>query len=403
MDALHRHYLRWLVATIVAASVAVAGIVLLVDPYGLYALVDRPGFNHVKPPLARHQFEIKLARAARLQPALLIVGNSRVEAGFDPDGVQLAGTRAFNLGLAGTGTPTAVGQLRHLAAAGVAPRRVIAGLDFVDALTERPVADVAATRLSVPAVGDAWRLDALFSFASLKDALRTVAIQRDPDAAVASLRGFNPLQQYHQTARVEGYAAIFRQRSEENARKAVTREHGGLDAQAVRAEVAALVDAAAQARPDVAVDLVVYPYHAQLMALFETTQLMPRFDAWKAILVEEAQAARRRHPGARIVVHDFSGYGAWQCEPIPAAGGVTRWYWEGGHFKAALGELMLARMLGRPAGEDAFGMVLTAQTVAENRRRIAAERADCVARQGAMFDDVARTVQRMRRRAGTAP
>lgn len=407
MDRLHRHYLRWLLATVLVASALVAGIVLLVDPYGLYALVDRPGFNHVKPPLTRHQFEIKLARVERLRPALLIVGNSRVEAGLDPDGAQLADAQAFNLGLAGTGTPTAVGQLRHMVKTGSAPQRVIAGLDFVDALTERPVVNVAAVPLSVPTMGQEWRFDALFSFASLKDAVRTVAIQRDPEAAVASLRGFNPLQQYRQTARVEGYAAIFRQRSEENARKALTREHGGLDGPAVRAEVAALLDAAAAGNPGVAVDLVIYPYHAQLMALFEATHLMPRFDAWKAILVAEAQAARLRHPGARIVLHDFSGYGPFQCEPIPAQGGVTQWYWEGGHFKGALGEVMLARMLGQPTVVDDFGMVLTAPTLEENRRRIAAERADCVARQAPLFDDVARTVARLRGRAAavsrTAP
>ena len=42
--------------------------VLLVDPYGLYGWYEKAGVNRVKPPLTRHQNEIKLARALRLQP-----------------------------------------------------------------------------------------------------------------------------------------------------------------------------------------------------------------------------------------------------------------------------------------------------------------------------------------------
>ena len=391
MDARHRRYLRWLLGTMLAAALGIALVVLAVDPYGLYGLVEASGFNRAKPPLMRHQNEIKLARALRLRPAVVIVGNSRVEAGLDPDGPALRGLNAVNLGLAGTGTPTAVSQLRYLALHGVRPRRVIAGLDFVDALTTRPVAQAGAPApLRVALPGQAWRFDALLSAASLKDALRTVALQHDSDAAIATVRGFNPLRQYDSTARVEGYAAIFQQRAQENARKLAARRNGGLDVPGVQAEVRALLDAAVS--PGAQVDLLIYPYHAQLLATFEAAALWPRFEAWKDVLMAEVVAARARHPRAAIRLIDFSGYGPWQCEAIPSkgSGAVTRWYWEAGHFKAALGEKMLARLQALAA--PSFGTALEAATRDANRQRIAAERAACLAGQGALFGDAARLV-----------
>ena len=391
MDARHRHYLRWPIGTMLAAVVGIALVVLAVDPYGLYGLVEVSGFNRAKPPLTRHQNEIKLARALRQGAGVVIVGNSRVEAGLDPDGPALRGLNAVNLGLAGTGTPRAVSQLRYLALHGAHPRRIIAGLDFVDALTTQPVVHAGPpTPLRVALPGQAWRFDALLSAGSLKDALRTVALQHDSDAAIATVRGFNPLRQYDSTARVEGYAAIFRQRAQENARKLAARRNGGLDVPGVQAELRALLDAAAS--PGTQVDLLIYPYHAQLLATFEAATLWPRFEAWKDVLVAEVAAARARHPRATIRLMDFSGYGPWQCEAIPPKGSmaVTRWYWEAGHFKAALGEKILARLLAPDV--PSFGVALDASTRDANRRRIGAERAACMAGQGALFDDAARLV-----------
>ncbi|MBB3219570.1 hypothetical protein [Pseudoduganella umbonata] len=407
----HRRYLRWMLGTIAGASAAVAGFVLLVDPYGLYALADIRGFNRVKPPVERYRNEIRLARAERFQPAIVIAGNSRMEVGVDPEGPHLAGSNAFNLALAGTSTEKAVEQLRHLGTRSQPPRRVIAGMEFVDVLTERPVHPAAAAPLAAAAPAgwrtQLWRADTLFSFASLKDAVLTVAIQHQPHAAMATLRGHNPLLQYHQAAATEGYAALFSQRAAENTRKLAATAGGGLHAAAVRSQVAALIDVAADADPGVAIDLVIYPYHAQLLALFERASLWPRFEAWKEILVEQAEAGRRRHPGARIAVHDFSGFGPIQCEAVPAPGSKarTRWYWEAGHFKPALGELIMARVLSSadpriPAG---FGFALERNTLVANRARIAHERAACVAAQAALFDGVARDVQRELTRRGALP
>jgi hypothetical protein len=98
---------------------------------------------------------------------------------------------------------------------------------------------------------------------------------------------------------------------------------------------------------------------------------------WKHLLVREVEAARTRHPQARMTLWDFSGYSPLQCERIPAPGDLhstTRFYWEGGHFKSTLGELVLRRMLGE---EGPFGLALTAANFEQNEQRMAAERDSC--------------------------
>ncbi|WP_229208143.1 hypothetical protein [Duganella sp. Root198D2] len=397
---MHHHYLRKLGLAMLAGLLLVAGVVMLADPYGLYGVVRKPGLNAEKPVPQHFRNEIKLAGARRLGATQFLVGNSRVEVGFDPDSPLLGGG-AYNLGLAGTGTMVAVGQLQYLRSLGISPSRVIAGLDFHDALLA-PGQQGGARKPPVAGAGKlGWRVESLFSLSALRDAAATFAMQGDREAETMTERGLNPLHQYIKFVRYDGYYKIFRQRAEENAASLVKKAPGGLDRQGLRAELRALVDAAASDNPGVDLRLMVYAYHAQMLALYEASGMWQRFEEWKRIVLEEAQAARTRYPQAQITVHDFSGFGEFNCEAIPGPNrkGTTHWYWEAGHQKPALGEEMLRRMLAG-APQDGFGMALTLQNLEQDRQRIAAERAACAAAQPALFAEAHELVARAARRLG---
>lgn len=410
---LHSSYLRWLAFTLLAGCLLAMAFVVVIDPYGLYHVVQRPGMNEVKPSPTRYRNEIKLAAMRHLNAEQILVGNSRIEVGFDPESATL-GPRAFNLGLAGTGAITAVGQLEYLRGEGIKPKRLIAGLEFMDALLQPGQRPSKAMRIPQPSPELAWRFDTVFSLSSLKDALTTLAIQRDGEAETMTGHGFNPLKQYEKFARVDGYYKIFQQRAEESARAAVRKAAGQLDGGAVREELRAMLDAAARDNPGVDVHLVIYAYHAQMLAMFEQSGLWPRFEQWKDILIEEVAAARLRHPQARIALHDFSGYGYFNCESIPGPGErrSTKWYWEAGHLKSSLGEVMMQRMLAPTAvpaqlndaeriGFAQFGTVLEASTREANRQRIADERQACSAAHPGVFSDMQTLVTSARQRATT--
>jgi hypothetical protein len=90
------------------------------------------------------------------------------------------------------------------------------------------------------------------------------------------------------------------------------------------------------------------------------------FEQWKRDITDFADAARSQ--GGRVTVWDFGCAHRLTAEPIPDEGDrktEMRWYWEAGHFKKQLGDLVLDRILGEalPAEASDFGIDLVPGTV----------------------------------------
>jgi hypothetical protein len=392
----------------VAAAASATALIVCIDPYGLYRLVDRPGLNRIKPQLKRYQKEIKTELALAARADAVIIGNSRAEIGFNPEHPAFAAqaSSTFNLALAGRKLESARAQLDALRRHGIHPRKLVIGVDFLDFLVD-PNAPRRAH--AAPPAPDrlaelAWRFDTAFSIDSLTDALATVRLQRLADPESMTARGFNPFHDYRKMAREEGYYPLFQQRATDYAQRFVTRPHALRNGQGQSAadfeHLHAILSEAAAAGAEI--HIAIYPYHAQILAMFEQAGMMPDFAQWKALMAEQAAAIRAAHPGARITLWDFSGYQPYQCEPIPARGdrrAVTAWYWEAGHFKAALGDIMLDRMFAQPAADaaDGFGVRLpTPQAALAQRERLEAGRAQCAAAYPRLFDDAAVLVAQAR-------
>lgn len=383
-------FLKWSLAVTAAGAALVVALTAAIDPYRLVGVVDVAGFNHTKPQPEQYQEQIKVAQARAMRANVLFFGNSRVENGLNPESPQLRarGLSAYNLGLSGTGLSTAQRAFAEVRG-GARPALAVLGVEFQDFLIDpaRPPGPPAKG----PPGSWQWRLETMFSMTSALDAIKTLRLQHGAEAETMSPRGLNPLLEYRRYAREEGYYAIFQQRAEENAKALVRRPHGLLvpgtdssdDLVRLHQMLATLADDGTE------VHLVIYPYHAQLLAMFEQAGLWPAFEQWKGLVLREADAVKREHPGARITLWDFSGFWPVQCERIPAKGdtrSATRWYWEAGHFKPAVGELILKRVLG---GAAPIGQALTVENLEQNRQRIAAERARCAADYPELFSKAA--------------
>lgn len=375
----YQRFTAWCAAVVGTGVLLVTGVVAVIDPYHLYGFVDSPRLNHVKPLPEQYREQIKLAQAMAVRPDLIMLGNSRVEVGLDPDSPQMSahGRTAYNMGLSGTNLSTSERMYAQLREGAAPAAMAVIGVEFLDFLVN-PQETPAPAAASGPSPWQ-WRFDTLFSIKSLTDALRTVRLQKAADPETMTARGQTPLRNYNQFARQEGYYAIFQQKAGDNAKNLVRKPHNlfvaGSDRSASIDRLRTLLDTMARDRTEV--HLVIYPYHAQLMAMFEEAGLQSTMDDWRRMLVREADAVRARYPNARINVWDFSGYAGARCERIPGPGDTrtaTQWYWEAGHFKSTLGERILQRILG---GETAFGVRLGADTLDANRQRIAAERAQC--------------------------
>lgn len=389
VDRKYIQFLKKMIFFVILGVLCVTLFVIVIDPYRLYGLLDREGFNQVKPGLDRYQEKIKLIGAKRVNSDMIILGNSRAEIGFDPEDKILlkAGLSSYNLAIPGTGIDTARRQLNYLYAANQKPKMFILGVDFLDFLSDPKVNPT--TKLALKKALDVdsykWQFDVGFSLPSVLDSLKTLQIQKNIEAETITSRGFNPLHEYNKYAREQGYHSLFQQRAEENAKNYIRkRDHVILSAPDSRARWSDFRSLLINASENGAeLHIVIYPYHAQILLMFEQVGLWPAFEQWKEQLSKEIDSIKILHSEAKIQLWDFSGYSPIQCEAIPSKMdkvAITKWYWEAGHFKSSLGQLMLARMLNQSddLAVDVIGYSLNSGNLAFNRQRIADEKRRCL-------------------------
>ncbi|KAI5916679.1 hypothetical protein [Thauera sp. 2A1] len=354
-------------ATLLATVALCGAFNVVIDPLGIFGTPRISGLNATKPYLDHHRDLARWQAARRLCPTAGIFGNSRAEIGFDPEhpGFAAHDLVAYNHAIPGTPISIALRQLHWLDDAGCRPKLLIVGVDFFDFLGAPPA------RVPPPAIPPAPRIDGsvlaetVFSVTGLRDSLNTIAIQHASHPASLSPRGFNPLLNYIPEVAQSGHYALFRQRALENLKnwtRKAPRIHPDDGSQSVEYAGlnAFLHDAATMGTT---VHVVIYPYHAQIRLMMERAGLGRLFAEWKASVL--AAAEHTRTGNVAIKVWDFSGVSAETTEPIPAPGDRQThltYYWEAGHFKKALGDRILDRiLLDRPG----FGQLVTDASVDE--------------------------------------
>ncbi len=382
MPAAARYLWAWVMSTL-ALLVAVVAVNFVVDPYGLFCVVDVPGLNRIKSQAGERAALFKRTGVERMRPAGLVLGNSRAEIGFDPESPAWpeSARPVFNLALPGAGIAAVADELAE-ALRSASPRLVVVGLDFLDFRVD-PSSDESFT--AQPANGDSTRglrdrAAALLTLNALADSLATIRAQHEPYAASLTDAGFNPKRDYIGVSRREGYFAMFRQRDQENARAYVRGPKSVFQTGKRPAPAFDAVDniiALARAR-GIALRLVLYPYHVHTLMLFQLTGLWPAYEDWKRELVGRVGAARGTMD---VELWDFTGFSPYTDEQVPRPGDTRtelQWYWEAGHFKKSLGDLLLANMFDKRNNHEQWGRQLTGRNLDELLRQQREARDDYV-------------------------
>jgi hypothetical protein len=356
-------YVRTWTFAAIGALALIGAFNMLVDPYRYFAAPRIAGLNALKPRPDANLASVKLMAASQLQPQAVVLGNSRMDVAIDPLHPAWHGRQAYNLGIPGGGICSAWSSLQVLRS-GQGPELIVLGADFLDFLTRSQSLDCSAGAQPQPLQE---RLRAIGSLSGLQASLDTVLMQSDPYPDELTEQGLSPVRNYERIAATDGYEAMFRQRAQETALSIMRAPHQltlpgrttSLELETLRKIIA---DAIAHGSR---LEIVIYPYHAQYLVMFDDAGLWPLFETWKRMLLamveQEAAGART----AQVRIWDFSGLTSYHAEPIPAPSARDarmQWYWEGGHFKQSLGNLMLQRMFAADADDgtcDAFGAVLT--------------------------------------------
>ncbi|WP_147375804.1 hypothetical protein [Noviherbaspirillum cavernae] len=336
-----------------AVTIVVVGVFnVFIDPLGVFSSPRIAGISAIKPYPDHHREFVRYASARHLCSDVGIFGNSRAEIGFDPESIALAtqGLSAYNHAIPGTSATTSYRQILWLQAANCLPMKIILGVEFFDFLggtSSRPLPTLRTD--PAPRLDVRFFAESVFSITGVRDSLATLFLQRSRYPATLTERGFNPLYHYIPEVEQSGQYVLFRQRAEENFRKWTHKPlrlrptDGGVsdDEQAVKAILDTLAQAGAKTH------IIIYPYHAQIRMMIERLGMGGLFSDWKRLVFAVAESQRSR--GNSVEVWDFSGVAPETREAIPIKGDRKTHlahYWEAGHFKKELGDLVIARVFG---------------------------------------------------------
>ena len=138
--------------------------------------------------------------------------------------------------------------------------------------------------------------------------------------------------------------------------------------------------------------------------MWDELGLTPPFLQWKVELVRLVDRVKQRHPKAQVRLWDFSGFHSYACEPIPPKADLTsetKWYWESGHFKKELGNLILDKIISSNPDhivlQDAnFGFLLSTNSLVYAPIKMDKERTMCQEIQPALFSEVKQLLAKAR-------
>lgn len=382
-----RYFWVWLSSTaLLLTCVTVFNVVI--DPYRIFQIIDKPGFNRVKPKAGTHGPKVKKYLASRIDPGALILGNSRAEVGFDPSysAWPKQAFPVFNFALPGTGNSTSLASLKQVLGKqqdDPANRLqvLVWGLDYMDFLVASTSRSTAVNNRTDDAKRSIeWLRDyaeAVITMTALLDSLQTLLDRQDPFASDLTVQGFNPMRDYIKIAADEGYWALFRAKDLEGIKAYISRPKTLANADGISPDIDNLKEVIKLCEANqIALHLVMYPYHAHLLETLRITGHWANYEAWKKKIVSVVSEADKQNNELDISLWDFSGFNNLTAETVPQKQdkrATMRWYWEAGHFKAELGNLILDRIFGRDIVFPEFGVLLNGSNIEQHLLSIQAQ------------------------------
>lgn len=352
-----RQYVLYLSIFLVCYGLAATAFNAFIDPYLIIGSERREGINAIKVEINEH---VRLSKA--YHPAFetwdtLIVGNSRVEIGLDPEHscFKSNARRVYNLGLPGAGLRL---QLEY--ALNVIDKQpidhVMLSLDFVDFLVEEGATlppknnlgnDSETPRYISQAFIDYYQ--ALFSLDALYSSIKTFSLQslNRPDRTD---QGFNPARDFKAVVVAEGTYSLFAQKifklnQKYSQPKSLWYSDGTptIDFKILHEFLDISSDRG------IRVTLFTNPFHEEFWRLLKEQGLYELHQHWIEMLYTLVNELDRKN----IVLWDFSGDSPYIHEPVPdptIRAEPLQWFWEPTHYRKELGDLMLNTMLAKECG-----------------------------------------------------
>lgn len=347
---------------------------IVIDPYRSFNLINSPALDACKSSRGG-----RIAKAEQLRRGpwdVVILGNSRVDAGMDPANPAWGGARVFNCGLTGLNFIEEAKVFEFLEKV-THPRTIILCMDFFHFQDGAGVAEeFNFSRFNLDRSAAAHYLDALWGVTPTWHSILTLHNyfgSQTRDYSDLGLR-LRPMAAPGECGRkaFEGYVA----------HAAETWRRQGPWSKNTRCMQRFGETLRLAAHNHTRVIVVMLPVHALDLEMIRC-QLGSGgpIEDWKRGITKTADAVRRDLPQAPDVpIWDFSGYRGYTADPVPPKGDPRpmTWYWEPSHFRTELGDLIIDRILERsgPPGCDinAFGARIDSSNIEAHLSALRADR-----------------------------
>ena len=358
-----RRYVFAFILSILSFSILTVSVNYMVDPYLMMDTKRWQGFNLYKTEISKH---LKMSKAYHPNFGewdTLLVGNSRIEMGLDPHHscFQKSANKVYNLGLPGADVRQQLEYALNLIYQQPI-EKVFLSIDFVDFLVlnewrgpegepdlSAPSGSLKFTFNGSKNPDHTWakfmdHYRALFSLDALLSSLQTLSSQ-SPRQSDRTSQGFNPARDYKHGVNVEGAHAFFAQKMSVMENKYSKgwslRYHNDSPSQSF-AMLANFLEIAKKKK--IKVILFTNPFHQKFWALLRDNNLYEMHQLW----LNEVKTLVSNVDSPHTSLWDFSTDPRYINEEIPAShlkGNPLTWFWEPTHYRKALGDLMLNRML----------------------------------------------------------
>lgn len=359
-----RRYLKWVTGGTLALIALAALLNWLVNPFSVFDSPTIPRFNANKPDYVEHLRLTHVYRVNRLQPECILLGTSRTGRGLSPDNPALGNLKCYNLALPAISMYEMRRYLQH--AQSIRPQKlVILAMDFrVFSTSPDQSGAFSEERLGVNSMGERQfnffsselpdLASSLISTSALMASLTTIRKQVWVKDTLAANGYWEPL-----TDRYD-HPTAFRAYTKNSARRFDELRNNGDILRKNTDELRLLLREAYGNGTDVR--LMIPPAHAWHWQTLWHSGLWPRFEEMKRQLVSINEEEALRAGLDSYPVWDFSGAYGPALEKLPSTQTEKmHWFWEPVHYKRALGDVLLNRVMGsagKASGSAGFGVQL---------------------------------------------
>ncbi len=353
-----RKYLAALAAGTVIPCAAVAVLDLLVDPDAVFPSVDLERFEPLRENGGRTN---KMERLGRGGWEVLLFGTSRAMTSMDPRSPLWEGARAYDAGLQGTDLRE-IRRVFEFSLEHSRPRLAVVQVDLISFSSGHDSrTSLQGTRADPDLVGADYLLAHLLGW---KTARRSLPILLQPDRGQGPVPGVSPegfsrrpSPHVLDWARfTDGIGRYYFTSPETYPGFSFSRERLG--------DLEAILKLGRER--DLRTVLMIPSLHAVQLEAMRIAGVWGDFERMKReVLAATRRAAAIPSRAPEPVLWDFTSFDGPAAEPVPDEPTPLRWYTDSAHPSAALGRVMLARVLGKEEGLDpdqrGFGVRLTEQ------------------------------------------